>query len=635
MNYYGSITPLPLDRPTMHPLPPFRAPAPARRAPHALAAWLMMAAVCSACAQSPVAPPAASPATAPEVAAPESTAPAVTQAAEPAAPPLPSGMTGRLMYELLVAELLLQEGDGATATRLMLDAARRTDDEAVYQRAVEAAIQSRSGPAALEATRAWRQAFPASPEASQYELQVHIVLGRVAEAEAPLRRFLAVLPEADKEALITALPALFQRVPDKAEAARVVERGLADALQDKRLAPAAWTSIGRLRLQAGDNAGALAAATLGQTADADSEWPALLALQLYAADVAEAEALVQRHLARPAAKPELRINYARALAEKNRPAQAHEQLADLILQQPKHPDAWLLQGALYADMRDDARAETALRHYLALSEAEPPAPDVDRRAGQDQARLMLARIAERRGDVAAARALLDGIESPEQAMAVAQRRATLLAREGRLQQARALIRAVPERSPEDARLKLLTEAHLLRDHQQPLEAYQLLSAELANAPDDEALLYDTAMAAERKGNVDEMERLLRRLIAVNPESANAYNALGYTLADRGVRLEEARQLIEKAVQLSPGDSFIQDSLGWVEYRLGHTQKARDILQAAYATRPDPEIAAHLGEVLWALGQHDAARSAWRDGMRLDPDNKTLRKTLDRFKVSLP
>jgi tetratricopeptide (TPR) repeat protein len=209
----------------------------------------------------------------------------------------------------------------------------------------------------------------------------------------------------------------------------------------------------------------------------------------------------------------------------------------------------------------------------------------------------------------------------------------MLARQGRLDEARQAIRAVPERQPDDARNKLLAEAQLLRDHQQPEQSYRMLADELKDDPDDETLLYDAAMAAERADRLPDMERLLRRLIELNPKSASAYNALGYSMADRGVRLQEARALIEKAVELSPDDHFIQDSLGWVEFRLGRPQQARRILEAAYRKRPDAEIGAHLGEVLWALGQHDTARAKWREAQQLDPENETLVKTLRRLQVT--
>lgn len=129
-----------------------------------------------------------------------------------------------------------------------------------------------------------------------------------------------------------------------------------------------------------------------------------------------------------------------------------------------------------------------------------------------------------------------------------------------------------------------------------------------------------------------MEQLLRRLITLRPDDHHAYNALGYSLADRGERLTEAKQLIEKAVALAPTDAYIQDSLGWVEFRLGHTATALSVLQAAYASRPDAEIAAHLGEVLWASGQREQALKIWREGLLLANDNETLQSTLKRLRV---
>ena len=546
--------------------------------------------------------------------------------------PESSRLNARLLYELLLAELLAREGQAQQGAAYMLSAARRVGDEALFKRATELAIQSRAGPAALEATRAWRHAFPQSAQAGQYELQVLIVLGRVAETEEPARHFLATLPDAEKLSFITALPALYQRVPDKAEAARVIERALNGALGKPALAPAAWTSIGRLRLQAGDKAGALAAATLGQSADAQSEWPALLGLQLMASGEAQAEALVERHLATAQARPELYIAYARGLIEQGRGADAHRQLDRLIRRAPEHPESWLVRGALYADERRDAEAESDLRRYLGLLEAMPADADAEQPEGSAHARMMLAGIAERRGDLAQARQWLESVDSPEQALAVQTRLAQLLARQGRLDEARQLIRAVPERNAEDARLKLLAEAQLLRDNRQPQQAYDLLSGALQQTPDEETLLYDTATAAERVGQFDAMERLLRRLIELKPEAAQAYNALGYSLADRNLRLPEARALIDKAVQLAPDDAYIQDSLGWVQFRQGNLRQARKTLEAAFKKRPDAEIAAHLGEVLWSQGEREGALRVWRDGQRLDVDNETLKKTLLRFRV---
>lgn len=606
-------------------------------APVLVCSTLALAALIGCAPQAPAAAPAAaqvatsssppaSPASAPPQA--EATPKAVAGA------PVQSGLTARLMYELLVGEMSFDLGDPQQGTAYLLDAARRADDEAVYQRATDMAIQSRAGPAALEAVRAWRQAFPQSLQATRYELQVLLALGRVSETAKPVKTLLDALPAAEKVSFVAALPALYQRVASKDEALQAVETALADALKDPALAPAAWTTVGRLRLQQGDRTGALVAATLGLDAGPESQWPALLALQLFSGTGEnQAEPLIKRYLAGAQAKPEIQLDYVRALLERGRRADAKTELTSLVARWPQYPDGWLLQGLLAADDRHDNPAEQSLKHYLDLLDKEAEQPGDVRAAGRNQAELTLARIAARRGDDAGAKKWLDRIDSPEQLLAAQVERANLLARQGRLDEARQAIQAVPEREPDDARSKLLAETQLLRENGQAQQALRLLNVALKQSPDDDALLYDAAMAAERLDRTDEMERLLRRVIKLKPDSAQAYNALGYSLADRGVRLPEARTLIEKAVQLAPDDAYIQDSLGWAEFRQGQLGRAQRTLQAAFDKRPDPEIAAHLGEVLWALGERDSALSTWREGLRLDPRNPTLNKTLKRLQVT--
>ena len=209
-----------------------------------------------------------------------------------------------------------------------------------------------------------------------------------------------------------------------------------------------------------------------------------------------------------------------------------------------------------------------------------------------------------------------------------------MARQGKIKEARALIQAVPERTGDDARAKLLAEAQLLRDLKRWQDAATVLATASQRFADDADLIYEQAMVEEKLDHLPEMERLLRRVITLKPDHPHAHNALGYSLADRGLRLPEARALIQRALELSPGDPFITDSLGWVEFRLGSTDEALRLLRQAYAARPDTEIAAHLGEVLWAAGQRDEARRVWQDARGRDASNEVLRETLARLKVGL-
>jgi tetratricopeptide (TPR) repeat protein len=208
----------------------------------------------------------------------------------------------------------------------------------------------------------------------------------------------------------------------------------------------------------------------------------------------------------------------------------------------------------------------------------------------------------------------------------------VLARQGKLDQARQAIRDIPESEAGDAKTKLLAEAQILRDAQQYRAAYDLLAQRNTGPHTDADVTYEQAMLAEKLGDLADMERLLRSIMSSQPDYHAAYNALGYSLAERNLRLSEARQLIQKALTFAPNDPFISDSLGWVEYRLGNLSTAANILEAAFKVRPDAEIGSHLGEVLWHMGQQDKALDYWKAAQQLSPDNQTLSATLKRLQI---
>jgi len=214
------------------------------------------------------------------------------------------------------------------------------------------------------------------------------------------------------------------------------------------------------------------------------------------------------------------------------------------------------------------------------------------------------------------------------------RRASILASQGKLEEGRQLIRQLPARNPEEARLKLNAEIGLLREFKQYQSAYGLLAQALSETPEDTDLLYEQAMIAEKLNLPDEMERLLRQVTQIKPDFHHAYTALGYSLADRNIRLPEALELIHKALSYAPADPFINDSLGWVEFRMGRAAEAVKTFETAYQAKKDAEIAAHYGEVLWSLGQRERALLIWKEGQQLNPDNETLLETLKRLQIRL-
>lgn len=602
-----------------------------RRSRLAAAALLTLAALAvQAQPGTPVPAAPTSPAPIIEPAAPAATTPAAAvQRAEKAQA---SALTAELFYEVLMGELTARTGDPGSGYALVLDAARRSRDGKLFQRAVEIALQARSGDAALAAARAWKETLPESREARRFELQILIALNRIGETAEPLRAELAATPQVERPFLMAVIARNYARATDKKLAASVVEQALADELKSPATGGAAWSTVGRLRLAAGDTSGALEAARRGQEADPSSDGPAMLALELMDPGQPLAEPLVKRYLAGPKALPELRVAYARVLVEGRRYEDASAELAALTVARPELPEPWLLLGSLQTQARQDAAAESSLKRYIGLADTQRDAEARSR--GQTQAFLLLAQLAERRKDFTGAEHWLGRIDSTEDLVGAQTRRAALLVRQGKLPQARELVRGLPERTADEKKQKFLAEVQLLRDAKQYQAAYDMLTEASTASPQDTDLIYDRAMVAEKLNRLDEMERLLRRLIELKPDNQNAYNALGYSLADRKVRLEEARTLIRKAVQLAPEDPFIADSLGWVEFRLGNIDEAMRILEAAYKRRPDPEIGAHLGEVLWAKGQRDRALSIWKEAHLVDADNETLQETLKRLRVKL-
>jgi tetratricopeptide (TPR) repeat protein len=536
-------------------------------------------------------------------------------------------LNAELFYEVLLGEMANGAGDPGTGYSLMLEAARRSNEGDLYRRAADIALQARSGESALAAARAWKAALPESRDANRYLLQILVALNRIGETPDLLRQELAQTPPGAKTAALQSLPQFYRRASDKALAASVVEQALADALADPALGPTAWATVGRMRLAAGDKKGALAAAQRAQALDPASDSAALLALELSDQGVAEADAIAARYFAGQPT-PEMRMAYARTLLGQQRYPEASAQIGQLTREKPDLAEAWLVQATLQTQDHQLDEADASLQRFEALAEKLPDGEG--RKAGLNQAYLLHAQIAEKRGQYDQAEAWLERIDDGGDRLSVQMRRASLLARQGHLAHARALIRSLPAQSPEDERLKLLAEVQVLRDAQQYQEAYDMQTQAVATDPGNNDLVYEQAMLAEKAGHFDTMEQLLRKVIARQPDYSQAYNALGYSLADRGVRLNEAKALIEKALEYTPGDPFITDSLGWVQFKLGNHAQALSLLEEAFQKRPDPEIAAHLGEVLWSMQQRDAALSVWRKGLRLNARNDALLETLKRL-----
>jgi tetratricopeptide (TPR) repeat protein len=506
-----------------------------------------------------------------------------------------STMSGELLYEILLGEMNLRQGEPAAGFSLLLDAAKKSNDVLLYDRAVEIALQARSGDGALLAARAWSQAWPQDRKANSQMLQILLALNHVTDSLEPLKKELALTPEAERDTSINLIPRHYARVSDKKRATSIVQQALEPYLnKNNNTGAVAWTSLGRMRLAGDDIAGALEAAKKGHNADNKAQGPVLLAMELMGKRVTEAELLVQQGL-RKQEGTEMAMSYVRVLIELERYKEATEQLQAITRKDSKLADAWLVLGSLQFEQGQDKEAETSLSRYVNLTNAAPTETST---RGLNQAQT---------------------------------RRAALLARQGKMGQARELIHQIPANNADEQRSRVLAEVQLLREHRQWQAAFDLLAA---NSVDDIDLVYEQAMLAEKLNKLDDMEKLLRQVIAQNPSYYNAYNALGFSLAERSIRLPEAKQLIIKALTFAPNDPFITDSLGWVEFRMGNLDSALSYLQKAYKDRADAEIAAHLGEVLWKMKRKDEALKVWREGLNTAPNNETLQETLQRLKPAL-
>jgi len=568
----------------------------------ALAAVLLggCAGVPRAAAERPAAAPAA--AAAPALPDPEPVLPAMA-------------LTPGLLYQSLLAEIALQRTELDVALPMYLELARNTKDPRFARRAAEVAVYAHDSEAAAEAARLWAEADPTSSQAAQMVAGSLIAAGQLKEAEPFVVRFLEREAAGRPEALLK-LMRLMARGGDRQEQLAFVERVTAPYLD---VAEAHF-----VRAQAAVTAGDSdkAAAALGQALELRPSWEpaALFKAQVeQQSDVDRALKTLRRFTeANPAAR-EARMQYGRLLVGEKRYDEARDVFMALMKDFPDSADAVRAVALLSVQTKD---METARTHFERLVQAGGKDADL--------ARFYLGQIAEEQKNTEEALKYYDQVGAGEHFLQAQMRAARLLMQGGRADEARARLRAMGERDPSLKTQAVVAEAQLLREAGQAPEAHALLEQALAATADDPDLLYETALMAERVGKLEVMETHLRRLMQIKPDSAHAYNALGYSLADHGRKLDEAQALIAKALELSPDDPFILDSMGWVLYRRGDLPSALDHLQRAFGLRADPEIAAHLGEVLWVMGRREDAKRTWSESQREHPSNESLTNTIRRF-----
>lgn len=531
--------------------------------------------------------------------------------------PLPKQeLTENLLYEYLLAEIAGQRGNIGLSAQAYVDLAKRTRDPRIARRATEIALYARMNSSAVEAAKIWYETQPDAERPLQALAGLLVAGGRYDEALPYLRKLLADSPSGPANGFAQ-LGRTLANAQDKRAALKLVQ----DLAAEHPKLPQAHYAVAQAAAAAGEDRLAIEEARKARELRPDWEAAALLEAQLVQkTSVDQAAAILAEYLRKYPSAREARLGYARTLIAQKHFAEARAEFQKLMAGAPENTDVAFAVALLSIQLKDYDAAEKYLRNLL-----DSPYRD------KDSVRLYLGQVAEEQKRLEEALRWYGEIGEGEQYIPAQIRYAQVLAKQGKLDPARAHLQQAAARNSQQRVQLILAEAQLLRDANQPKAAFDLVGNALERLPNNPDLLYDYAMLAEKIERVDVLEASLRKLIEIRPEHAHAYNALGYSLADRNQRLPEARDLIAKALQLAPDDSFIMDSMGWVLYRMGNLKDALGYLRRAYAGRPDPEIAAHLGEVLWVMGQRKEAEHVLDDAARSSPDNETLANTIKRLK----
>lgn len=535
-------------------------------------------------------------------------------------------LTSELMFKLTKAELEFKQGQWQGPFITLMGVAQQTRDPRIAHRAAEMALAAKQGGAALEAIRLWHELAPGSDEATQYFVGFVVLTDQIEEVEPILAERLRRSPAPARGLALFQMQQMMARAKDKLVALAMTERLVQPYLD----LPEAHLVLAQAALGIGERPRALREAGRALELKPDSELAALTLAQV-TGDATGVIKVFTDFLAKYPDAREVRGAYARVLAEQQQLGQAREQFQILLKGQPGNLATLYALGVVSVQMNQPAKAEAYFKQFLAAQAANP-------KADADSLKVLsiLAQLAEDRNDFAGAIAWLDKIEPSDtrEYLSSRIRRAQLQARGGNLDAGRKTLAELKNDDPAVQAQITSADAQLLRDGGYDQAAYSVLENALVRFPGNPDLLYDFALAAEKLDKVDVMEASLRQVMVQAPNNRHAYNALGYSLAERNVRLPEALLLIDTALKMAPEDPFIMDSMGWVQFRLGHLAEAEDYLRRAYALRNDPEIAVHLGEVLWAKGDQKAAKKIWREAKAKDPKNDALKSTLARLKQDI-
>lgn len=523
-------------------------------------------------------------------------------------------LTDRLLYEFLLGDIAAQRGRPELAAQAYLDLARTTRDPRVARRAAQLTFEAHQYEQSLEAFKLWQELEPGSPLAKQMLVSLLLSGGKLEEARPLVVEMLAAEPQKGRAFL--SLYGLLARVPDKRAALDwMVE--VTKPYPD--VAEAHW-ALAQTAITAGKQDQALEEANRSLKLKPDWDLAVMLAAQqTQRNDPQRAVAMLSAFLQAHPDRNEVRLFYARMLLERKQYQPAREQFAELLKQRPGSADLAFAIAMISLQLGELDRAEQELRNALAAKGSD-----------NDTLRFYLGQLYEAKEDWPAALEHYRHIQGGDRLYPARLRISYLQNKQGELAAARQTLAGTVARDDTQRVQLVMVEAQFLREAELHAESYKVLQEGLKRFPEQPELLYQAALQADKLDQQAVFEKLIRKLIRIEPDNAHAYNALGYSWLVRNIRIKEAMELVRKAYSLAPDDAAIIDSMGWGYYRLGQLDKSLEYLRRSYAANPDPEIAAHLGEVLWVKGEHDAAQKVWRASEQAHPDNTLLRDVIRKF-----
>jgi tetratricopeptide (TPR) repeat protein len=541
-------------------------------------------------------------------------------------------LTSSIVFRVLAAEISAQRSAFIPAGKTMLDLAQEVGDVRLARRALEFYLSGGNLAGALESVRLWLRFEPEDAEALSTEMTLSAASGQTSGLTTALRK--KIDEASDKTAAIGQAMAVLARVPDKRAGLAILSTVLQES-QARDTLPA-HIAIADLARAAGDAPRALSAAKAALNVAPRSEDAAMRVFEYgLAVDSQQAFRDAQGFTAAHPKARRLRLLMIAQWAERRDFDVAMAELVAMARLAPDDFDLVFMQAQIAYRAKRLPEARSLLEQFVSLqTQHESSTADSlsEQGSGLVDAYQLLSRIAQEQGFFEDAVSLLDKIKEPTARHNARVRQAAIRAQQGRIDDAVALLDSSDPQSLEEEVLTASAGAQMLRDANRALEAIKRLEAANVRLPDNIEIKYELGMLYERNQRLNDTERLLREVIALDPGHAHSYNALGYSFADRNQRLPEALKLITRALEISPNDPFIMDSMGWIKFRLGDYAAAVQYLEKAYRVRPEADIAAHLGEVLWVAGQPEAAKEYLKKGLEKEADNATLLETIKRLGV---